>query len=113
MKDITYTKEELQKKIKILEESEQIDNEILGSRCPVCGGELEYVFNEGGGDSIVIPYSATIQCKKCDMFTKTVHRNSQQSYLWNSDGSDEISLKSDVWNSVKGYVKKSLYPRES
>jgi len=105
MNDIHYNKEELQKKLKILEESEKIDSEIQSSRCPVCGGELEYVFNQGGGDSIVTPYSAEIKCKKCDMFSKVIRRNSQQSYLWNSDGSDEISLKRDVWNSVKGYVK--------
>jgi hypothetical protein len=105
MNDIHYNKEELQKKLKIVEESEKIDKEIQSSRCPVCGGELEYVFNQGGGDSIVTPYSAEIKCKKCDMFSKVIRRNSQQSYHWNSDGSDEISLKRDVWNSVKRYVK--------
>ena len=105
MNDINYKKEELQKKLEILEESEKIDKEIQSSRCPVCGCELEYVFNQGGGDSIVIPYSAEIKCKKCDMFSRVIRRSSQQSYLWNSDGSDEISLKRDVWNSVKGYVK--------
>ena len=105
MNDINYKKEELQKKLKILEESEKIDKEIQSSRCPVCGGELEYVFNQGGGDSILAPYSAEIKCKKCDMFSKVIRRSSQQTYLWNSDGSDEISLKRDVWNSVKGYVK--------
>lgn len=112
MNDINYTKEELQKKLQILEESEQIDKEIQESRCPVCGGELQYVFNEGGGDSIVIPYSAEIRCKKCGMFSKTVERNSQQSYLWKSDGSDEIALKRDVWYSVKGYVKKRNIDKE-
>ena len=105
MNDIHYNKEELQKKLEILEESEKIDKEIQSSRCPVCGGELEYVFNQGGGDSIVKPYSAKIKCKKCDMFSKVIRRNSQQSYLWISDGTDELSLKKDVWNSVKGYVK--------
>ncbi len=112
MNDINYTKEDLQKKLQILEESEKIDKEIQASRCPICGGELEYVFNEGGGDSIVIPYSAEIKCKKCDMFSKIIKRNSQQSYLWKSDGSDEISLKRDVWNSVKGYVKKRNIDKE-
>jgi uncharacterized protein YeeX (DUF496 family) len=107
MNDIHYNKEELQKKLEILEESEKIDSAIQFSRCPVCGGELEYVFNQGGGDSMVTPYSAEIKCKKCDMFSKVIRRNSQQSYLWNSDGSDEISLKRDVWNSVKGYVKQA------
>jgi len=105
MNDIHYSKEELQKKLKIVEKSEQIDKEIQSSRCPVCGGELEYVFNQGGGDSIVIPYSAEIKCKKCGMFSKVIRRNSQQSYHWKSDGSDELSLKEDVWNSVKRYVK--------
>ena len=105
MNDINYKKEELQKKLEILEESEKIDKEIQSSRFPVCGGELEYVFNQGGGDSIVTPYSAEIKCKKCDMFSKVIRRDSQQSYHWKSDGSDEISLKRDVWNSVKGYVK--------
>ncbi len=105
MNDIHYKKEELQKKLKIVEESEKIDKEIQSSRCPVCGGELQYVFHRGGGDSIVTPYSAEIKCKKCDMFSKVIKRNSQQSYHWISDGTDEISLKRDVWNSVKGYVK--------
>ena len=105
MNDIHYNKEELQKKLKIVEESEKIDKEIQSSRCPVCGGELEYVFHRGGGDSIVTPYSAEIKCKKCGMFSKVIKRNSQQSYHWISDGSDEISLKRDVWNSVNGYVK--------
>ena len=112
MNDINYKKEELQKKLEILEESEKIDSEIQSSRCPVCGGELEYVFNQGGGDSIVTPYSAEIKCKKCDMFSKVIRRNSQQSYHWNSDGSDEISLKRDVWNSVKGYVKPADIKKE-
>jgi hypothetical protein len=112
MNDINYKKEELQKKLEILEESEKIDKEIQSSRCPVCGGELEYVFNQGGGDSIVTPYSAEIKCKKCDMFSKEVKRDSQQSYHWNSDGSDEISLKRDVWNFVKGYVKKADVKKE-
>ena len=107
MNDIHYTKEELQKKLRILEESEKIDREIRSSRCPVCGGELQYVFQQGGGDSIVIPYSAEIKCKRCGMFSKIIRRNSQQSYLWKSDGSDEISLKRDVWNAVKSYVKQS------
>lgn len=105
MNDINYTKEELQKKLEILEESEKIDKEIQASRCPVCGGELEYVFHQGGGDSIVDPYYATIKCTKCDTFSKTIKRNSQQSYLWKRDGSDEMALKRDVWNSVKRYVK--------
>ena len=105
MNDIHYTKEKLQKQLAILEESDAIDSEILSSRCPVCGGELQYVFNIGGGDSIVIPYSAEIKCKSCDMFSKTIRRNTYQSYHWRSDGSDEISLKRDVWNSIKRYVK--------
>lgn len=105
MNDIHYKKEELQKKLMILEESEKIEQEIKSSRCPACGGELQYVFNRGGGDSIVIPYSAEIKCKRCGVFSKTIRRSSQQSYLWNSDGSDEISLKRDVWNAVKSYVK--------
>ena len=107
MNDIHYTKEELQKKLRILEESEKIDREIRSSRCPVCGGELQYVFNRGAGESIVIPYSAEIKCKRCDMFSKTIRRNTYQSYHWKSDGSDEISLKRDVWNAVKSYVKQS------
>ena len=107
MNDIHYTKEELQKKLRILEESEKIDREIRSSRCPVCGGELQYVFQQGGGDSIVIPYSAEIKCKRCGMFSKIIRRTSQQSHLWRSDGTDEISLKRDVWNAVKSYVKQS------
>ena len=107
MTDIHYTKEKLQKQLAILEESETIDSEIRSSRCPVCGGELQYVFNRGGGDFIMIPYSAEIKCKRCDMFSKTIRRDTYQSYHWRSDGSDEISLKRDVWNAVKSYVKQS------
>ena len=107
MNDIHYTKEKLQKQLAILEESEKIDREIQSSRYPVCGGELQYVFNIGGGDSIVIPYSAEIKCKRWGMFSKIIRRNTYQSYHWRSDGSDEISLKRDVWNAVKSYVKQS------
>jgi hypothetical protein len=46
------------------------------------------------------------------MFSKVIKRNSQESYHWISDGRDELALKEDVWNSVKGYVKKRNIDKE-
>lgn len=105
LRDIHADKEKLLRQIKYLEENDQIDKEIEKARCPICGGKIEYVMHEGGGDSIVRPYRGVVRCTRCDMFKKEIERNSQQSYLWISDGSCEIALKRDTWNAVKYYVK--------
>ena len=106
MRDISYSEEELNKKLNILKKDREINEEIEQSRCPVCGGRLEYVLHPGGGDSIVIPFTGELKCTRCDMFSKKISRNSQQSYHWRYDGSSEIALKEEVWNSVKPYVRK-------
>lgn len=106
MRDIPYTIEDCERKIKILTRNKEIDEEIDHSSCPICGGKLEYILYPGGGDSIIIPYSGEIKCTRCGMFSKTIERSSYESYHWKYDGSSEISLKEDVWSSVKGYVRK-------
>ena len=106
MRDIIYSEEELNKKLEIVKKDKVINLEIANYRCPVCGGELEYVLHPGGGDSIVIPFVGELKCSVCNMFSKKVSRDSYQSYHWKYDGSSEISLKEDVWNSVKSFVKK-------
>lgn len=104
MRNNSYSKEELLKKY-ILEKDREISNEIKNSHCPVCGGNLKYILHTGGGDSIVIPFTGEIKCTNCDMFSKKISRDSQQSYHWKYDGSSEVLLKEEVWNSVKPYVK--------
>ena len=105
MHDVHGNKEELLRQVKYLEENERIDKEIETARCPVCGGKLEITIHRGGGDSIVTPFVGTVKCQSCDMFKKEIKRSSYNSYHWSYDGSDEIALKKEVWNSVKSYVK--------
>lgn len=100
-----FNKELLKRQLQYAEREEKLNEEIASARCPVCGGDLELNFHEGGGDSIIIPFSAEIRCKSCGMFSKRVERSSYKSYHWKYDGSDEIALKEEVWNSVKFYLK--------
>jgi len=105
LRNVQGDKEKLLRQVKYLEENEKIDKEMEKARCPICGGKIEYLMFEGGGDSIVTPYRGIVRCTCCDMFKKEIVRNSQQSYHWISDGSCEIELKRETWDSVKYYVK--------
>ena len=84
---------------------DKIDNEIKNSRCPICGGPLKYIFHKGGGDSIIVPFSGEIKCTSCGMFSNKITRSNHESYHWKYDGSSEMKLKEEVWESVKPYLK--------
>lgn len=99
-------KELLKRQIQYAEREENLNKEIALAKCPICGGNLEMNFHQGGGDSIVIPFWAEIKCKSCGMFSKKVERSSYESYHWKHDGSDEIGLKEEVWHSVMPYCKR-------
>lgn len=100
-----FNKELLKRQLQCAEREEKLNEEIASAKCPICGGDLEMNFHQGGGDSIVIPFWAEIKCKSCGMFSKKVERNSYDSYHWKYDGSDEINLKEEVWYAVKRYCK--------
>lgn len=100
-----FDKELLKRQIQYAEREEKLNEEIALAKCPVCGGNLEMNFHQGGGDSCVIPFWAEIKCKSCGMFSNKVKRNSYESYHWKYDGSDEIKLKEEVWYGMKKYCK--------
>lgn len=84
--------------------------DLKNYKCPVCGGDLEYIFHKGEGDSIIIPFWGEIRCTGCGMFSKRITRNNQESYHWNYDGTSEMKLKEEVWREAKPFLKLAQMP---